>query len=123
MLSGANEHDIRSHDLSWSSIIIKRPNSKEVKQNACEDKAYDSENKRNWLKKKGYEVHIPHRGVDAKKYKGDKRNPARRWVVERTGRWHNLFRGLKIRYTRKWENYEALVHFANAIICFRVSRS
>jgi transposase len=68
--------------------------------------------------KKGYEVHIPKRGLDTEKnYK--KKYKAKRWVVERTGRWHNLFRRLKIRYEKKVENYLGFVEFANAIICFR----
>jgi putative transposase len=87
VLSGANEHDIRNHDIAWRSIIIKKPDPAEVKQNACEDKAYDSSKKRRWLEKRGYSVHIPYRGIDTNKKSGSKRNPARRWVVERTGRW------------------------------------
>jgi len=63
--------------------------------------------------------HIPKRGLDTKEIKGNKKYPARRWVVERTGRWHNLFRRLKIRYEKKAENYLGFVEFANAIICYR----
>lgn len=102
---------------------MRRPKTKEVKQNACEDKAYDSQKLRAWLERRGYDVHIPHRGIDPERIKGNKLYPAKRWVSERTGRWHNLFRGLKIRYARKEENYEALVQFANSIICFRMARA
>lgn len=75
------------------------------------------------MEQRNYEVHIPHRGLDTKEIRGDKKHPARRWVSERTGRWHNLFRGLKIRYMKKPENYLGLVHFANAIICFRMCKA
>jgi hypothetical protein len=44
------------------------------------------------------------------------------FVSARINRWHNLLREPKIRYCRKAENYEALVCFANAIICFRMAR-
>ena len=44
---------------------------------------------------------------------------ARRWVVERTNRWHNLFRTLKIRYEVHAEDYLGFVQFAKAIICWR----
>jgi hypothetical protein len=39
----------------------------------------------------GYVVHIPYRGL-GNGTKGLNKHPARRWVVERTGRWMNLFR-------------------------------
>jgi transposase len=120
-LSGANEHDTRSHNKVWCSLIIKRPNTAVVIQHACEDKAYDDIKIRRWLKKRGYIVHIPSREYKSRENnKGNHKGKARRWVVERTGRWHNLFRRLKIRYEKKAENYFALVEFANAIICFRL---
>jgi putative transposase len=118
VLTGANVHDSKAHNETWSSIILVRPDSTEVLQHACEDKAYDSEELRRWLAKRGYAVHIPHRGLDTAIKAGDKRYPARRWVSERTGRWHNLFRRLKTRYEKRWENYLAFICFANAIICF-----
>jgi putative transposase len=93
-----------------------------LEQHACEDKGYDFPACRRKLARKGYIVHIPYRGlgIEAKELK---RYHSRRWVVERTGRWVNLFRELKIRYCRKPINYEAFVQFANAIICFRMARS
>lgn len=124
-LSGANEHDTRSHNSVWCSFILKPPRKTDVVQNACEDKAYDDIKVRKWLSRRRYLVHIPHR-----QYKKDKtskktkrtgrRMKAKRWVVERTGRWHNLFRRLKTRYEKKPENYLAFMEFANAIICFRL---
>ena len=71
-------------------------------------------------RKKGYIVHIPYRGLGIETNRT--KYPSRRWVVEQTGRWVNLFRELKIRYCRKAINYEALVQFANATICFRMTR-
>jgi len=120
VLSGANVHDSKAHGDSWDSLVVPRPNPNVVEQNACEDKAYDFPACRKELAKKHYIVHIPHRGLGTEVRR---RHPSRRWVVERTGRWINLFRALKIRYCRKAANYEALVHFANAIICFRMARS
>jgi len=119
VLSGANDHDITVHDEAWGSLIMGRPKGKELEQHACEDKAYDSDKKRLWLKRRGYVVHIPRKGLDTELRPEDKRYPARRWVVERTGSWHNRFRRLKIRYELKPENYLGFVEFANAIICFR----
>ena len=124
ILTGANEHDSQSHNLVWSSIIIKPPCRITKIQHACEDKAYDDSKIRAWLSKRGYVVHIPYRQYKKDKSKlsdkgNGKKKRAKRWVVERTGRWHNLFRRLKTRYEMKAENYLAFVEFANAIICFR----
>lgn len=119
VLTGANVHDAKAHNEAWSSMILVRPDSDEMIQHACEDKAYDSEDPRAWLAARGYVVHIPHRGLDTDLPSRRGRHPARRWVVERTARWHNLFRRLKIRYEKKPENYLDFVCFANAIICFR----
>ena len=75
------------------------------------------------LAQKRYIVHIPYRGLSTEETKRLRRYPSRRWVIERTHRWMNLFLALKIRYCRKATNFEALVHFANSIICFRMARS
>jgi putative transposase len=119
VLSGANDHDNRSHNEAWRSIIVRRPDPLKVKQHAAEDKAYDSSDLREWLCNRGYVVHIPYRGLDTDNNSRGKRYPAKRWVVERTGRWHNLFRRLKIRYEVKAVNYLGFIQFANAIICYR----
>jgi putative transposase len=89
-----------------------------IEQYACEDKGYDFPFCRRRLQRKLYVVHIPKRGATSVNVPRSKGTPSRWWVVERTQRWTNLFRELKIRYARKTVNYEAMVHFANAIICF-----
>ena len=42
-------------------------------------------------------------------------------LVERTNSWHNNFRGLRVRWERKAENYSALVQLACAIITFQAA--
>jgi putative transposase len=120
-LSGANAHDITMYQECLDSSIIKRPSGNKVVQNICLDKGYDSGEARKFLGK-NFIVHIPERSNRKKEKKNKRRQgrrKARRWVVERTGAWHNKFRRLKIRYEVKAENYLALVMFACAIICFR----
>src|SRR5208282_5221007 len=81
---------------------------------------YDYDDIRLSAQRRGYIAHIPHRGVaPSTRRRGQK---AHRWVIERTNRWHNLFRRLKIRYEVHARNYLAFVHLANAIICFRRAR-
>ncbi len=120
VVSGANEHDSTLHEEVWQALIRLPPDPKKVSQHVCEDKAYDSAEIRSSLEAKGYQVHIPKRGLDTLPKKEDPSYPARRWVIERTGSWHNRFRRLKIRYEVKAQNYLAFVQFANAIICFRL---
>lgn len=125
-LSGANRHDVKMFDPTLDAIVVERPFSVPgAPQHLCGDKGYDSFDARLSAWERGYIPHIRERGTGDEPCKAGRKHPARRWVVERTGRWHNLFRRLKIRYEKKAENYLAFVHFANAIICFRsaISRS
>lgn len=119
-LSPANRHDMKMFGATLDGIVIERPSPHgRIEQNLGCDKGYDYPALRLSAKRRGYIPHIKERGTGNEPCKAGRRHPARRWVVERTGRWHNLFRRLKIRYERKAENYLAFVHFANAIICFR----
>lgn len=121
VLSGANEHDVTMYQNCLASCVVRRPSSKKVKQHICLDKAYDSVDVRKYLSQ-NFLVHIPERNNRKKENKTRRiqgRKKARRWVVERTGSWHNKFRRLRIRYEQRAENYLAFVMFASAIICFR----
>lgn len=120
-MSGANEHDVTMYRNCLASCVVGRPSNKKEKQHICLDKAYDSEEVRRYLGRH-FIVHIPerHNRKQEKKTKRIQgRKKARRWVVERTGAWHNKFRRLKIRYEQRAENYLAFVMFASALICFR----
>src|SRR3989337_780843 len=61
-----------------------------------------------------YVAHIKGRGQEERERKRNPRFKARRWVVERSNRWHNLFRRLKIRYEVHADNYLGFVQLANA---------
>jgi transposase len=120
ILSGANDHDKIHFRGALDSVVITRPSPRTVEQHLCADKGYDYDDIRLSAKRRGYISHIPHRGVaPLPKKPGQK---AHRWVIERTNRWHNLFRRLKIRYEVYASNYLAFVNLANAIICFRRAR-
>ena len=106
------------HPLLQASVLQRPRPSVAEPQHVCLDKGYDYPACRRLVRRRGYVGHIPYRGQDAS-VPPAKRHPARRWVVERTNRWHNLFRRLKIRYEVHTENYLGFVEFASAIICFR----
>jgi len=100
-------------------VIRRRSPKKRPRQHLCCDKGYDYPELRQSAKRRGYMPHMKSRGQEEQERKNNPRFKARRWVVERTNRWHNLFRRLKIRYEVHAENYLAFVQFANAIICWR----
>jgi transposase len=45
---------------------------------------------------------------------------ARRWIVKRTHSWMDNDRKLRVRYEKKAVNFEALLHLAIVIICWRM---
>ena len=50
----------------------------------------------------------------------EKKQPARRWVVERTYAWHNKFRRLMVRWEKKLDHYYAMIDLASALIIWRI---
>ena len=71
------------------------------------------------LEELGYIAHIKARGEEAKELKKSILKKARRWVVERTHSWMNRFRGILIRWSKKAENYLAMLHLACGMITWR----
>jgi putative transposase len=120
-LSGANVHDSQRFRPTLEALAILRPSPWAIEQNLCADKAYDSDEIRLSAKRRGYIPHIPHRDTPAEPRKPGQK--ARRWVIERTNRWHNLFRRLRVRYDVDARNYQGFVELASAIICFRRARA
>ena len=120
ILSGANDHDKIQFPATLDALVVTRPSHRIVAQHLCADKGYDFDDIRPSTKRRRYIAHIPNRGVvPLPKKLGQK---AHRWVIERTNRWHNLFRRLKIRFEVYASNYLAFVNLASAIICFRRAR-
>ena len=102
------------------SIPVPRPEpTAEQDQGMCLDKGYDYDEVRELLEEFGFTAHIRARGEEAKALKRKAGVKARRWVVERTHSWMNRFRGILIRWSKKPENYIAMLHFALAIITYR----
>jgi len=124
VLTGANRHDkISAVDLIVS-IALKRPAQKE--QHLCADKAYDASEVREFASSGGgYTTHIKvnPRKKEATESSGQSSkqeeahgepHPARRWVVERTISWLTKRRSLRTRWSKKAENWLALIQLACA---------
>jgi putative transposase len=130
VLTGANRHDkISAVDLIVS-MALKRPAHKE--QHLCADKAYDASDVREFAASEGYTAHIKANprtadggsdGEDLKEKEGaqEKIHPARRWVVERTISWLTKRRSLRTRWSKKAENWLALIQFACAHVLLNLA--
>jgi transposase len=121
-VDGANRPDMKMVKETLASIPVERPEpSAEAKQNLCLDKGYAYDEVRETVQEFGFTAHIPPKGEAAQEVKHKARRKARRWVVERTHSWMNRFRGILIRWSKKPENYIALLHFALALIAYRAA--
>ena len=120
-ITGANRHDKWGAASLVISIMAKRPGGK---QHFCADRAYDAADVHEFVSEAGYEAHIKHRrrrnepAVEPAAGPGEVSYPARRWVVERTLSWLAKRRSIKLRWSKKAQNWLALVQFACAhILC------
>ncbi len=82
-------------------ILVERPSpNDEASQHLCLDKGYDNEPSRDVLQERGYIAHI--RSISEEKDEaGQRRYPARRWVVERTLGWLSKCQAILMRYEKK----------------------
>ena len=121
-LDGANRNDFKMLQDTIESIPLERPAPTDTEaQGMSLDKGYDYDEAREILMAFGYTAHIRARGEEAQQIKRNARFKARRWVVERTHSWMNRFRGILIRWSKKPENYLALVHLVCAYIAYAQS--
>jgi len=119
IVAGANRHDVKLLAQTLDAIVVPRPKpTKHRPQNLCVDKGYAGKPAEKQMRERGYIPHVPKKGTPKTRYKTKGR--ARRWVVERTHSWMNNYRKLRVRYEKKAANFEALLHLAIAIICWRM---
>jgi IS5 family transposase len=90
----------------------RRPRKRPTQLHA--DKAHDSAEKRRVLRTRGITPRIARRGIDSRERLG-----RYRWAVERTYSWLLGCRRLGVRYERRADLLQALLHLAWALICRR----
>jgi transposase len=121
-VAGANRNDMKLVAATLASIppdaARPRPTAK-ARQGLCLDKGYDYDEVRETVKEFGFTAHIRSRGEEAQAIKRKAQDKVRRWVVERTHSWMNRFRGILIRWSKKAENYIAMLHMSFAFIIYR----
>lgn len=102
------------------AIIVERPAPTDAApQHLCLDKAYDNPTGEQAVKAFQYMGHIRRIGEEKLDSKGEKRYPARRWVVERTLAWLSKCRAILVRYDKKASNYLGLLKLACALLWYR----
>jgi putative transposase len=130
VLTGANRHDKVAAIDMIVSMSVKRPAHKE--QHLCADKAYDASEVSEFASSRGYTTHIKvnPRKKDStqssdqsskQKDSSGELHPARRWVVERTISWLTKRRGLRTRWSKKAENWLALIQLACAHVLLNLA--
>lgn len=122
VLAGANVHD-RTVAMATLDAVVRRA-GRGVRRpvHLCLDRGYDAPHIWRGVRARGITPHIRKqrkRGEPPIPLGPLHRGKPRRWVVERTGSWHNRFRGLLIRWERKAANYEANVQLASALIALQ----
>ena len=118
-LVGANRHDVSQLEAVLDSKIAHQPEAPEaVQENLCADAGYIGEKADAIIRSHGYVPHVRPRGEEIKA-KRNKRFKPRRWIVEASHSWFNLFRKLKVRYEKTTANSLALHHLAAATIALR----
>jgi putative transposase len=117
--AGANRHDQKLFHSTLDSIPVPRPRPTSKRpQHLCCDKGYDADTLRREARRRRYRPHIKPRGEEQAD-KRHRRGRARRWVVERVASWMNRFRRILIRWEKKADNYEALLHLAFTYITWK----
>lgn len=120
-VDGANVHDTRLVAPTLDAIVIARPEpSEETPQHLCLDAAYLGERTQEVIDQHQYIAHIRPIGEDrAQARSSDPTKKPRRWVVERLHSWLNRSRRLLVRWEKYPQTYEAFLHLACALLCFR----
>jgi len=120
-VAGANVHDTKLLATTVDAVVVARPQPTPGQpQHLCLDKAYD--NPTGWaaVQAHGFVPHIRRIGEEKRDpITGEKRYPARRWVVERTLAWLSKCRALLVRYDKHAANFRGLLQFACALLWFR----
>jgi putative transposase len=121
VVTGANTNDKTVALATLDAIVVERPEKLVYRiHHLCLDKGYDFADVIAGVLARDYILHLKRRGQDDKPMAGAKKYPARRWVVERTHSWMNRFRRLLIRWEKKLEHYEAMLHLACTMILHRL---
>lgn len=119
---GANRHDVTQVAAVLGGKVIEQvvaEGEEPVEENLCADAGYESKKAKEEIQEYGYVPHVRSRGEEIASKVLHPDYKARRWVIEVSHSWYNLFRKLTIRYEKKVRNWVALHNIAAAVIALR----
>ncbi len=120
VIAGANVPDFKLLEATLDAMVVARPSpTEEAPQHLCLDKGYDNAPAREIDQERSYIPHIRRIGEEKLDDAGEKRYPARRWVVERTLGWLSKCRAILVRYDKKASNYLGLIKVACIMLWYR----
>jgi putative transposase len=121
VIAGANVPDTKLLAATLEAVVVQRPRpTLQRPQHLCLDLGYDNPTGAAAVARHDYVPHLRRIGKEKLDLTtGEKRFPARRWVVERTLAWLSKCRALLIRYDKHAANFLALLQFACALLWFR----
>jgi len=120
VIAGANVPDFKLLEATLDAVVVERPApTEQAPQHLCLDKGYDRQPAREVAERHGYTPHIRKIGEEKLDDAGEKRYPARRWVVERTLGWLSKCRAILVRYEKKAANYLGLIKVACILLWYR----
>ena len=120
VVAAANVHDTKLLAATLDAVVVSRPEpTRDSPQHLCLDKAYDNPTGHTAVAEHHYVPHIRRIGEEKLDLVGEKRHPARRWVVERTLGWLSKCRALLVRYDKKACNFLGLIQLACALLWYR----
>jgi putative transposase len=110
-------------EATLASCPIPRPiPSEHARQGLCLDKGYDYQAIRDLAVQQRFVGHIRTRGEELQEKLRDPTWRARRWVVEACHSWMNRWRSILIRWSKKPENHDAMLHLAAGLIAMKKAR-
>ncbi|MEF2508077.1 IS5 family transposase [Vibrio mimicus] len=115
---GANVHDIKLVKHTLDALECYRP---PLKVPLYLDKGYTGQWLQDELIALNYLPHVQSLADEVACLKGSDDFKAYRWVVERTHSWLNRFRRLLVRWEKKIENYEVMLHLGCGLIVWNKS--
>lgn len=117
LITGANVHDKWLIAEALDAVVHRGVFAPLRPRCLCLDKGYDYADFEEAVRSRGIIPYIRRRGEQP--IVGCVRCKPRRWVVERTNRWHNRFRGILIRWERIAANYLAMLQLVSGLIAFQ----
>jgi putative transposase len=119
VVAGVNVRDDELLEATLDGVMVQRPKpTEEAPQHLCLDKGYDKPSRRELVEGRNYFSHIRQIGEEKLDKAGEKRSPARQWVVEHTPGWLSKCRSIPVRYEQKARNYLGLIEVACILLWY-----